>query len=331
MKLEIAARVPRPDGFTLDVAVSCEAQALGIVGPSGSGKSTLLDAIAGIERGARVVLDGDDVSALPLHRRTVGYVTQDALLFPHRDVRSNLLYSPRAAGLGDAPDALGIAHLLDRMPRHLSGGERRRVALGRALLSRPRLLLLDEPFAGLDETTRREAMSYLMAVRARYGTPTVLVSHVPEEVVGLADHAVRLERGAVSRSGPASAVLRAGETRIDNYFTGTVTGERRVRVDGVELVAALPAGTNGAVRLACYAGDIILARERPTAISARNCIDTTVRSVAAAEEMVIVELESPRARTVISPDAARELRIAAGAPVVAIIKASAIALLGPAG
>ncbi len=153
MKFEIEARIPRPAGFILDASFLCEAQTVGIVGPSGSGKSTLLDAIAGIEPGARVVLDGEDVSERPLHRRDVGYVTQDALLFPHLSVRSNLLFSPRAGALGDVPAALGIERLLERMPRHLSGGERRRVALARAVLSRPRLLLLDEPFAGLDDAS----------------------------------------------------------------------------------------------------------------------------------------------------------------------------------
>jgi molybdate transport system ATP-binding protein len=270
------------------------------------------------------------VSRRPLHERRVGYVTQDALLFPHLSVRSNLLFSPRAGPLGDVPAALGIERLLDRMPRNLSGGERRRVALARAILSRPRLLLLDEPFAGLDEARRREAMSLLASLSERFRLPMLLVSHAPEEIVGLAEWAVRLEAGRVVRAGPSASVLRAGENRIDNYLTGTVVGERRVRVDGVELVAGIPPTASGEVRLACYAADIILAREVPRAISARNCFQAVVRSLAEAEEMTIVEIERPRIRAVVTPEALVELALAPGSPVVVIAKATAFAHLGAA-
>jgi molybdate transport system ATP-binding protein len=330
MKLEVEARVERPGGFTLDASFVSDVQTIGIVGPSGSGKSTLLDAIAGIEHGARVLFDGEDVSRRPMHRRDIGYVTQDALLFPHLSVRSNLLYSPRATDLGDVPAALGIERLLERMPRNLSGGERRRVALARAILSRPRLLLLDEPFAGLDEGRRREAMSLLASLRRRFRLPMVLVSHVAEEIIGLAEWAVRLEAGQVVKSGSSASVLRAGETRIDNYLTGTVVGERRVRVDGVELATAIPPSASGDVRLACYAADILLAREAPHAISARNCFEATVRSLTEAEEMVIVEIEPPRLRAVVTPQALGELAIAPGSPVIVIAKATAFAHVGAA-
>jgi len=330
MKLEVEARVHRPGGFTLDASFHCDAQTVGIVGPSGSGKSTMLDAIAGIEHGCRVVIDGDDVSGRPLHRRNVGYVTQDALLFPHLSVRSNLMFSPRAAPLGDVPAALGIERLLERMPRNLSGGERRRVALARAILSRPRMLLLDEPFAGLDEARRREAMSLLASLSERFRLPMILVSHVAEEIIGLAEWAVRLEAGRVVRAGPSASVLRAGETRIDNYLTGTVVGERRVRVDGIELAAGIPPSVTGEVRLACYAADIILARERPHAISARNCFEAVVRSLTDAEEMVIVEIESPRLRAVVTPQALSELGLSPGSSVIVIAKATSFAHVGAA-
>jgi molybdate transport system ATP-binding protein len=216
------------------------------------------------------------------------------------------------------------------MPRNLSGGERRRVALARAILSRPRLLLLDEPFAGLDEARRREAMSLLASLRERFRLPMILVSHVAEEIIGLAEWAVRLEAGRVVRAGPSASVLRAGETRIDNYLTGTVVGERRVRVDGVELAAGIPPTASGDVRLACYAADIILARERPHAISARNCFEAVVRSLTDAEEMVIVEIESPRLRAVVTPQALGELALSPGSPVIVIAKATAFAHLGAA-
>jgi molybdate transport system ATP-binding protein len=330
VKLEVEVNLRRQGGFALEASFSCAVQTIGIVGPSGSGKSTLLDAIAGIEAGARVVVDGEDLSGQPVHRRNIGYVTQDALLFPHLSVRSNLLYSPRAGPLGDVPSALGIELLLDRMPRNLSGGERRRVALARAILSRPSLLLLDEPFAGLDEGRRREAMSLLASLSERSRLPMILVSHVAEEIIGLAQWAIRLEAGRVVRSGASASVLRAGETRIDNYVIGTVVGDRRVRVDGVELAAGIPPSASGQVRLACYASDILLAREPPHAISARNCFQATVRSLTEAEEMVIVEIESPRLRAVVTPEALAELALTPGSSVMVIAKATAFAHVGAA-
>lgn len=330
MKFEIEAEIARPTGFQLRASVACEAGALGLVGPSGSGKSTLLDAVAGIEPGARVVLDGRDCSRLHLEEREVGYVTQDALLFPHLSVRENLLYSPRADGLGDVPAALGIAHLLDRRPRNLSGGERRRVALGRAILSRPKVLLLDEPFGGLDDSRRREAMSLLDRVRRTYRLPMVLVSHLADEIIGLTDWAIRLEEGRVIASGPSASVLRASETRIDNYLEGEVSGPGRVRVEGVELHAVLPEGAGGRVRLACYAHDIILARHAPTEISARNVFPVLVASLVPTADAVLVGLEKPALRALLTAEAVSSLGLEAGVEAFAVVKATSVLYLGPA-
>ena len=201
MKLELDVSIRRPSGFALEVSERCETGSLGLVGPSGSGKSTLLDAIAGLEPGARVLLDGRDLTPLAAHEREIGYVPQDASLFPHLSVRRNLLYSPRAKALDDVPAALGIEPLLDRMPRNLSGGERRRVALARALLSRPKLLLLDEPLTGLDDARRREAMELIVRVRSAYKIPMILVSHRADEVAGLAEWSLRLDAGRVTDRG----------------------------------------------------------------------------------------------------------------------------------
>lgn len=328
MKLEVDARVRRPGGFTLEASVRCDAEAVGVVGPSGSGKTTFLEAVAGIEPGARVVLDGVDCSLLPIHRRDVGYVTQDALLFPHLSVRNNLAYSPRASALGDVPTALGIERLLDRMPRHLSGGERRRVALARAILSRPRVLLLDEPFAGLDEPRRRDALSLLHDVRTRYRIPLILVSHLADEVIGLTDWAIRLEDGRVVAHGPSASVLRASETRVDNYFTGAVIGPHQVRVGPWELSALLPESLTGNVRLACYAHDILLAAKIPDGISARNCLPASVASLQSAGSAVLVTLETPPLRVLVTDEAVASLNLKPGSEVVAIIKATSIAVLG---
>ncbi|MBX7079253.1 MAG: ATP-binding cassette domain-containing protein [Nannocystaceae bacterium] len=166
-----------------------------VVGPSGAGKSTLLRAIAGIEPRARgrIAIDGqpwldsDAGVCVPAPARAVGYVPQDARLFPHVRVRDNLLWAGRAepGACGRVAAALGIEHLLDRMPRHLSGGERQRVALGRALLSRARLLALDEPFAALDRPLRRAVLAVVLDHLARERTALVLVTHDERELDGL--------------------------------------------------------------------------------------------------------------------------------------------------
>ncbi len=330
MRFEIDTRVVRQTGFTLEASFTCEAQALGLVGPSGSGKSTLLEAIAGIEPGAKVVLDGFDCSKLPLHKRNVGYVTQDALLFPHLTVRENLLFSPKADSAEDVAKALGIGHLLDRMPRHLSGGEKRRVALARAIISRPRVLLLDEPFGGLDETRRREAMSLLSYVHQMFRIPMILVSHLADEVIGLTDWAIRLEAGYLAASGPSASVLRASETRIDNYFTGRVIGKGRVQAGNVELSVMIPDSAAGHVRLACYAHDILLASSPPYGISARNIFPARIVSLVSTGEAVIVELEPVPLRALMTPEAVEALQLGPGARAFAVIKATSIVYLGQA-
>jgi molybdate transport system ATP-binding protein len=330
MRIEVAADVVRPTGFRLKASFACNADALGLVGPSGCGKSTLLDAIAGIEPGARVVFDGSDCSGLPLETRGVGYITQDALLFPHLSVRENLLYSPRATGLVDVPAALGIESLLDRRPRNLSGGERRRVALGRAILSRPRVLLLDEPFAGLDETRRRDAMSLLESVRRRYSLPMILVSHLADEILGLTDWTIRLDEGRIVASGPTALTLRAREASVDNHLAGTVSGPGRVRIDGVELHAILPENATGRVRLACYAHDVILARSAPEGLSARNVFPVRIASITPVGDEALVQIERPALKALLTAEAVESLGLCDGMDAFAVVKATSIVYLGPA-
>jgi molybdate transport system ATP-binding protein len=322
MKLDVDIDLPH-----LTAIFSCETDALGVVGPSGSGKSTLLHAIAGIEPG-RVSIDGRDVTQIPLHHRAIGYVEQDALLFPHLSVRENLTYSPRAEGIAAVAEALDIRDLLDRRPRNLSGGERRRVALARAIAARPELLLLDEPFSGLDEQRRREAMSLLEEVRRRFAIPTILVSHLAEEVIGLTSWAVRLDEGRVTASGPSSSVLRAGETSIDNYFVGEVTGESSVRVGDLELVVPLPTKVSARIRLACYAHDILLATELPRAHSARNVFWTSISSIEDAGNVVLIGLSEPPVRVLVTHSAVKELDLHPGKRIAALIKATSLAYLG---
>ncbi|MCP1848217.1 MULTISPECIES: molybdenum ABC transporter ATP-binding protein [unclassified Bradyrhizobium] len=210
--------------FSLAASFTSEGRVTGLFGASGSGKTSLINTIAGLLRPDRgtIVIDGetvDDIATgihVPSWRRRIGYVFQDARLFPHLDVRQNLDYGRRMNGLTEDPaqhrrvvDLLDIGALLDRRPGKLSGGERQRVALGRALLSKPRLLLLDEPLGALDESRKLEILPYLVRLRDEAGVPMVYVSHDAAELRQLATQIVMLRRGQVTAFGGVK-VLTAG-------------------------------------------------------------------------------------------------------------------------
>jgi len=202
--------------FSLSASFESEGRVTGLFGASGAGKTSLINVIAGLltpDRGS-IAVDGetlDDTAAgvhVPPHRRRIGYVFQDARLFPHLDVRQNLDYGRRMNRLADDPaqrrrvtDLLDIGHLMDRRPGKLSGGERQRVALGRALLSKPRLLLLDEPLGSLDEGRKIEILPYLVRLRDEAGVPMVYVSHDAAELRQVATQIVMLQRGRVTSFG----------------------------------------------------------------------------------------------------------------------------------
>jgi molybdate transport system ATP-binding protein len=202
--------------FSLQAKFESEGRVTGLFGASGAGKTSLINMIAGLlkpDRGV-VTLDDeilDDTSArihVPPYRRRIGYVFQDARLFPHLDVRQNLDYGRRMNRLDDDPaqrkrvvDLLDVGHLLDRRPGQLSGGERQRVAFGRALLSKPRLLLLDEPLGSLDEGRKVEILPYLARLRDEAGIPMVYVSHDAAELRQLATRIVLLRRGQIAAFG----------------------------------------------------------------------------------------------------------------------------------
>jgi molybdate transport system ATP-binding protein len=193
-------------GFRLSVAWRTGARSVALVGPSGSGKSTLLRILAGVERRAHghVRFDGatwqGEGAWTPPHDRHVGWVPQDASLFPHLSVRRNLAYAgATASDVSAMADRLGIAALLDRRPRNLSGGERQRVALGRALLSRPRLLLLDEPFAALDTPLRARLSADVAALTLERSLPVIVVTHHAADVEALADERWVLADGTLRR------------------------------------------------------------------------------------------------------------------------------------
>jgi molybdate transport system ATP-binding protein len=202
--------------FAVKAAFESEGGVTALFGPSGAGKTTIVNMIAGLlepDRG-RITLDGEPVFDgamnidLPVWRRRIGYVFQEGRLFPHLSVRHNLDYGrwmsgqpADAAAFAHAADLLDIGHLLDRRPGKLSGGERQRVAVGRALLMRPRLLLLDEPLASLDAARKAEILPYLVRLRDEAKVPMIYVSHDAGEVGRIASRVVRLDSGKVTMTG----------------------------------------------------------------------------------------------------------------------------------
>ena len=213
LRVDVAKRLGE---FTIEASFASEGRVTGLFGASGAGKTSLINMIAGLLRPDRgmISIDGetlDETSArshVAVHRRRIGYVFQDARLFPHLDVQQNLDYGRRmnhltedAALWRQVVELLDIGGLLDRRPGKLSGGERQRVALGRALLSQPRLLLLDEPLGSLDEERKEDILPYLVRLRDEAGIPMVYVSHDPSELRQLATHIVMLRRGRVTAFG----------------------------------------------------------------------------------------------------------------------------------
>jgi molybdate transport system ATP-binding protein len=221
MNLELDQLRLAVPGFALAVHTTITARVAAVCGPSGAGKTTLLEVIAGLRRPAagRLSLDGDTLDDGPHHvpaaRRRIGYVPQDGALFPHLDVRANLFYGAaragRGSGGGPAPerviDVLDLAPLLARRVPGLSGGERQRLALGRALLSGPRLLLLDEPLANLDPARRERIRGYLQRVNNELGVPMLYVTHDARDVAELAEVVLVLDGGRMVATGPPAELL----------------------------------------------------------------------------------------------------------------------------
>lgn len=309
--LEVGLRHAFPGGFALDAGFRAPGGVTALFGPSGCGKSTVLAAVAGLLRPqeGRVALDGDAMldTALgvfvPAERRRCGVVFQDARLFPHLSVEGNLRYGLRRAPRGaagpsfdDVVALLGVAHLLRRRPLGLSGGERQRVALGRALLSRPRLLLMDEPLAALDAARRAEVLPFLARLRDAAGLPILYVTHALDEVDALADTLVLLEAGRVAAAGPVEALsartdlpqlsLRrdAGallHCTVQAHDPGS--GLTRLGFPGGELSIPLrPERPGTRLRVRVRARDVSVATEPPRGLSIHNVLPCRLESIAAA-------------------------------------------------
>jgi molybdate transport system ATP-binding protein len=278
--------------FQLDAAFTAPSTGVtALFGPSGCGKTTVLRCIAGLQRVRDGVcaIDGDDwqngSSFRPTHQRPIGYIFQEASLFAHLSVRRNLLYGAKetrsaadSKGIrfDDVADLLGLAALLDRSPLNLSGGERQRVAIGRALLSQPKLLLMDEPLSALDRQTKEEILPFLERLHERLSLPVIYVTHDMAEVERLADHLVLMESGRVVASGslaalqsdPSLPLVKAPDAAVsldaivDAYDASY--GFATLSVDEGTFLAPSPAVVAGAsCRLRVVAGDVSLAREPP--------------------------------------------------------------------
>ncbi|MGY8800006.1 MAG: ATP-binding cassette domain-containing protein [Longimicrobiales bacterium] len=205
LKLELELQLP---GTDLCLSLDTRTKAVAIVGPSGAGKSTLLRILAGVERRARgrvtfrseVWQDSSSGAWVSPWERNVGWVPQDGLLFPHLSVRENLIYGAEPeASVTEIADLLQITPLLDRRPKRLSGGEQQRVALGRALIAEPRILLLDEPFSALDRPLRAELCQVVLSWTQQRGVPLILVSHDDEDARQLGEERYRLSAGTLSQ------------------------------------------------------------------------------------------------------------------------------------
>lgn len=342
-------------GFALDVAFEAPAGVTALFGRSGSGKTSVINAIAGLLRPQtglirvdnQVLLDTEHRVSVPVHKRRLGYVFQEGRLFPHLSVRQNLNYgrrfSPQDNGvdLDQVIDMLGIAHLMDRRPGGLSGGEKQRVAIGRALLANPRLLLMDEPLAALDDERKAEILPYLERLSVTTEVPVLYVSHSMAEVARLASTLVLMEAGRVVRVGPTSEVLSDPDTfpalgvRTAGASLHAVVaaqeedGLTRLEASGGALWlprVEAPIGTRLSVRI--LAQDVILSRSRPEGLSALNVLPAKVMAVRLGDGPgAIVQLRAGDdvllAR--ITRRSALALELASGVDCFAILKSVAVA------
>ncbi|WP_330175996.1 ABC transporter permease [Streptomyces sp. NBC_01498] len=319
---------------------------IAVVGPNGAGKTTLLRALLGLTPRAHAALrlGAVDVTALPPHRRGVAWVPQDGALFPHLSALGNTAYGLRAQGVGRAEarrtaqlwlDRLGVGGLAHRKPAQVSGGQAQRVALARALATRPRLLLLDEPLAALDQTTRVRVRHTLRGHLEGFGGVCLMVTHDPVEAVSLADRVLVLDEGRVVQDAPPAEVARhprspwVARMLGRNAWPGTATADGLALTGGGTLIVAdpLPPGTRALATVAPEA--VSVHRDRPGG-SPRNVWPGTVREITSSGGRLRVLITSERAPDLvaeITPGAAAELGLAEGVPVWTSVKATEVTVV----
>ena len=350
INVEVTRRV---GAFELDVAFQAEAPIVGLFGRSGSGKTTLVNALAGVTRPqrGRIVVNGETLFDstrnidLPPERRRLGYVFQDDLLFPHLRVEANLLYGYRRAPAGarlideaHVIELLGLRSLLQRLPDALSGGEKQRVAIGRALLAQPRLLLMDEPLASLDVQRRDEVLRYIELLRDDLHIPIVYVSHSVAEVTRLADTVVLLSDGRSIASGSVEEVMGRMDLRpqTGRYEAGTVLdavvaahdidyGLTTLRFAGGVLTVPSVQGLVGErIRVRVRARDVSVALVRPTDVSILNVLEGSLVGFGTDDGPIVdVQLQVGEVSLVarITRRSREQLRLHEGQTVFALVKA----------
>lgn len=342
--------------FNLDAAFSAGGGLTALFGPSGAGKTTLAHMIAGlltpregrIAINGQVLFDSDAATNLAVHRRNVGYIFQDARLFPHLTVRQNLNFS-HLFGRGarnrhhfdHIVHLLGIERLLDRRPGALSGGEKQRVAIGRALLSNPALLIMDEPLAALDLARRAEILPYIERLRDESRIPIIYVSHAIEEVARLADTMVLMENGKVRAAGPVDDIMSRLDLPdlTDSLEAGSVIDATVIAQDeqysltalhivgGTIIVPRLNSALQDKIRLRVRARDVAIALERPTGLSIRNILAATIVEISQPDRAFVdLKLDIGGAFLVsrITRLAAVDMKLAPNAKIFALIKSVAI-------
>jgi molybdate transport system ATP-binding protein len=349
LAVEIEHRLGR---FLLDVKFEAAGGLTALFGRSGSGKTSIINVIAGLIRPDRAHIAIDEAVLndtrravyVPRHRRRVGYVFQEGRLFPHLTVHQNLLYGRWFAGAGRSPeefervvDLLGIGALVDRHPGRLSGGEKQRVAIGRALLADPRLLLMDEPLASLDEDRKGEILPYIERLRDGSKIPIVYVSHSVPEVARLATTIVLIADGRVAAAGPTSdimqrldlsgltggadagAVIEATVARHDDAAGLTELASRAGRWRMHRIAA--PVGAR--LRLQVRARDVILAKVPPVGISALNVLPGVVAGIGARDTPVVevrIDCNGEALVARLTRYSVDQLGLAPGLPILAVVK-----------
>jgi molybdate transport system ATP-binding protein len=344
----------RRGDFTLDVDFVAPVPGVtALFGRSGCGKSTLISLIAGlmtadtgrVQIGDDTLLDTDRGLDVDARHRRIGMVFQDPRLFPHLSVQGNLQYgarrvprgTPAPIGFDDVVSLLGLGGLTGRRPHELSGGEKQRVALGRALLAQPRLLLLDEPLASLDLARREDLLPYFERLRDAFAIPIVYVSHQFDEVLRLATRVILIDDGRVRVDGDIATVSRhpmlraiVGPDAVGAVMAGVVersddAGLTVIRVGDAELLVDEPAQLGQRIQIQVLARDVIVADSRPTGLSVRNVVAARVVSVTPdVGRAVLVELDIGRTSTLlarITERASQELGLAPDRQVWALIKA----------
>ena len=344
-------------GFDLDCEASFGPGVTAIFGPSGTGKTTLLNCLAGMAKpdegsisvDGRTVFSSESKTDVRPEKRRFGYVFQDSVLFPHKSVRDNIQYGynltpvgSREIDLDHLVDMLGLAPLMSRNVKNLSGGEKQRVALARALAISPKLLLMDEPLASLDARFKGAIISYLKRVVRELKIPMVYVSHSLSEVTALSDDTLAIEGGRTVAFGPTRSLLGrpalaavADYAALENILEGEALSSQdgastsRIRVGEAELlIPAIDAVPGDAVMVSVRAGDIILSLEAPQKISARNIVKAVVREIHDLGSQVLVFADVGERITVeITPGALADLSLRVGSDVYLVIKTNSITVM----